>query len=98
MGKLTIKINGLEYVAKDTENSNEIKSLEARIEWLKAYLDEKDNTINELEQKLEEKDFAINSLNERIDELEEDNAELFSENMRLGEALNDIYQVAKDYV
>ena len=83
MGKLTIKINGLEYVAKNKENSIDIKGLEARIEWLKAYLDEKD--------------FAINSLNERIDELEEDNAELFNNNMRLDEALTDIYKVAREF-
>lgn len=54
MKNLTIVINGLEYVAKNKENSIDIKGLEARIEWLKAYLDEKDSIINELRSTLDD--------------------------------------------
>lgn len=97
MKKLDITINGLEYVAKASTQSIEIEQNAIKINRLERDIESLADSNVELQNVINEKLKLINILNERIDELEEDNAELFNENMRLNEALNDIYQVAKDF-
>jgi chromosome segregation ATPase len=88
--KLTIVINGLEYVAKASTQSIELEQKDIKINELQRNLESLEDANVELQNVINQKLKLIKSLNERIDELEQDVDEKDSEYNELRTVLEDI--------
>lgn len=103
MKKLSIIINGLEYVAKGSEN-NDLAQAESELSLIKEIAKLR-NEIKELERDLgraslvnEELAIQINDLEDQVAELEEENGNIMCKYNELEEAMNDILCVARQFV
>ena len=103
MKKLTIVINGLEYVAKDNQNNDldnaklreTIKIKDRQIKGLSTHIEDLQEENDGLERALSEKHEEINDLQTQIDELEDRISNIANDWNKLAHAMSQIQSILK---